>query len=522
MEKEHIGIRYGLYKDISNNILRIHVDDSENKLKGHISCEICDTNLIARKGDVKVHHFAHKSGERNCDSWNKPLTEWHLKWQDFFKVNNYGKLEYVIQNNNVKHRTDIYTNKHYCIEIQHSNINHDDIANREFFYGEKMFWIVDGTKDKFKFYFKTQNNYFVGKFNKDYIQSCERTVYIDTDYGLFELIKYVNNKRCIIKKINNIITDTTNLYKCFKKDERKNNDIHKQLYDYMKYNNNLNIIYYCKEYDEVLNKFTDTNYVFDKYLEKIGYVQYLNCSYWESLNNVKEQTNEICLEAIKQDYTNYNFVKNKSYEFNLLAIKQNGSILQFIDKDMQKEDLCLEAVKYNGLNLKHINEKMQTEEICLEALKENTHAFQYIKNKSESMCLKAVKINGLILEYIQPEMQTYQICLEAFKQNKDAIKYINESYRDKIFEYEFKTDKNVFQFIKNKPEHICLEAVRYNGLNLKYIGAEKQTYQICMAAIKQNKNAIAFSKIKNLKNKNRDNRDNNDLQLFLELKKEIA
>lgn len=354
MEKEHIGIRYGIYKDISNNVLRIHVDESEHKMKGYIFCEMCDTNLIARKGEVKVHHFAHKSGERNCDSWNKPLTEWHFKWQDFFKQNNYGKLEYVIEKDNSKHRTDIYTNKDYCIEIQHSNINHDDIANRENFYGEKMFWIVDGTNDKFEFYFKTQNNYFVGKFNKDYIQSCERTVYIDTDYGLFELIKYVNNKRCIIKKLNNI-NDSTNLYKCFKKDERKNNDIHKQLYDYMNYNNILNIDHYCKEYDEILDKFTDTKYVFDKYLKNIGYVQYLNCSYWESLKNVKEQTKEICLDAIKQDCNNYKFVKNKSYEFNLLAIKQNGSILQFIDKNMQNEELCLEAIKQNNNNYKTYN-----------------------------------------------------------------------------------------------------------------------------------------------------------------------
>ena len=58
MDKGHIGIRYGIYKDISNNTLRIHVDDTIHKMKKLIFCEICNTELIARKGDIKVHHFA--------------------------------------------------------------------------------------------------------------------------------------------------------------------------------------------------------------------------------------------------------------------------------------------------------------------------------------------------------------------------------------------------------------------------------------------------------------------------------
>ncbi|SHN90340.1 hypothetical protein BHECKSOX_531 [Bathymodiolus heckerae thiotrophic gill symbiont] len=39
-------------------------------------CQFCSSDLIAKCGDIKIHHWAHKS-KRNCDIWRENETEWH-------------------------------------------------------------------------------------------------------------------------------------------------------------------------------------------------------------------------------------------------------------------------------------------------------------------------------------------------------------------------------------------------------------------------------------------------------------
>ena len=355
-------LQYGYHLDTND---RIHIDDTLHEMKNKISCEICNTGLIFRKGSIKIHHFAHKSGERNCDSFKiNPLTEWHRKWQNYFKEHNYGTLEFVIKRDEQKHRTDIYTNTKYCVEIQHSNISHEDISKRETFYGERMLWIVDGLNTNFTFLFKTKNDYYIGKFNKSYIESCKKTIYIDTDYGLFEIIKYIRDKICIVKPIDKkLIAQSKILKRCFRKNQRSL--IYDELYKYMNYSNisELQNIHYCKEYNLEQNMFIDSKYIFDKYLKKLGYVQYLNNSYCESLENVIVQTDEICIEAIRQDYNNYEYVRNKSDEFNLKAVSQCGLVLKFIKESLQTEELCVKAIKqnYSAINFVLIKSKLVDE-----------------------------------------------------------------------------------------------------------------------------------------------------------------
>jgi len=46
-------------------------------------CPSCGSGLIARCGDVKINHWAHK-GTRNCDIWWENETEWHRQWKNQF------------------------------------------------------------------------------------------------------------------------------------------------------------------------------------------------------------------------------------------------------------------------------------------------------------------------------------------------------------------------------------------------------------------------------------------------------
>ena len=43
----------------------------------------CSSELIAKCGEVKVDHWAHK-GTRNCDPWWENETEWHRSWKNNF------------------------------------------------------------------------------------------------------------------------------------------------------------------------------------------------------------------------------------------------------------------------------------------------------------------------------------------------------------------------------------------------------------------------------------------------------
>ena len=46
-------------------------------------CPICGSELIAKCGEVKINHWAHK-GIRNCDPWWENETEWHRSWKNNF------------------------------------------------------------------------------------------------------------------------------------------------------------------------------------------------------------------------------------------------------------------------------------------------------------------------------------------------------------------------------------------------------------------------------------------------------
>ena len=110
------------------------------------------------------------------------------------------------------------------------------------------------------------------------------------------------------------------------------------------------------------------------YLKRLGY---------PLLFIIKNQTPELCKEAVKQKHYTLHaikHIKNKNYNLYLEAIKQNGMALQFVDiqDDALYQYLCLEAVKQNGLALQFIEK--QTYEICLEAVKQNGLALQYVAN----------------------------------------------------------------------------------------------------------------------------------------------
>lgn len=119
-----------------------HRREAEPGLPGH--CPLCGSAMVARCGDVRVRHWAHR-GRRICDHWWETETPWHRAWKDHFPVE-WQEVRHVAEDTEV-HIADVKTEHGQVIEFQHSYLSPDERRAREAFY-RRMVWVVDGLRRK--------------------------------------------------------------------------------------------------------------------------------------------------------------------------------------------------------------------------------------------------------------------------------------------------------------------------------------------------------------------------------------
>ena len=112
--------------------------------KATATCPCCDSEVVAKCGDKKVWHWAHKS-KQMCDHWWENETQWHRDWKNCFPEEWQEVVHFA--EDGEKHIADVKTPSGLVIEFQHSAIKPDEQRSRELFY-RKMIWIVDGTRLK--------------------------------------------------------------------------------------------------------------------------------------------------------------------------------------------------------------------------------------------------------------------------------------------------------------------------------------------------------------------------------------
>ncbi len=108
-------------------------------------CPYCKSEVIAKCGEQKVAHWAHKAN-KECDSWHDKETEWHLMWKNYFPESWQEIIKYDPITGE-KHIADVCTEKGFTLEFQHSAIKPEERQSRENFY-KNMNWVVDGTRLK--------------------------------------------------------------------------------------------------------------------------------------------------------------------------------------------------------------------------------------------------------------------------------------------------------------------------------------------------------------------------------------
>lgn len=108
------------------------------------SCPGCGQAMIAKCGNQRIHHWAHK-GVRSCDPWWEPETVWHRDWKERFDES--WQEVILVEGTGRKHIADVRTELGLVLEFQHSHISPVERRSREAFY-RNMVWIVDGTRLK--------------------------------------------------------------------------------------------------------------------------------------------------------------------------------------------------------------------------------------------------------------------------------------------------------------------------------------------------------------------------------------
>ena len=109
-------------------------------------CPSCGSELIAKCGEVYIHHWAHK---KKCDDhWWENETEWHRNWKNQFPNEWQEIIHYDASGE--KHIADVKTPDNWIIEFQHSAIKPEERRSRNKFYNKnsQLIWVVDCRRRK--------------------------------------------------------------------------------------------------------------------------------------------------------------------------------------------------------------------------------------------------------------------------------------------------------------------------------------------------------------------------------------
>ena len=125
---------------------RVFIDDIQSNKE--YFCPYCGAPLIPRRGDVRQHHFAHKSHHLCSDSWectnSYDVSPWHNEWQECFPKEN---QEIRFSLGETKHRADVLIGR-TVVEFQHSIMPVKAFDERNNFYynlNYKVIWLFDLT-----------------------------------------------------------------------------------------------------------------------------------------------------------------------------------------------------------------------------------------------------------------------------------------------------------------------------------------------------------------------------------------
>ena len=199
---------------------------------------------------------------------------------------------------------------------------------------------------------------------------------------------------------------------------------------------------------------------------------------------------EFWLNMVSRNHKMFKYVKNKSEDICILAVKQNGYALKYVPYNLITNEMCMSAVQQNGTALEYVPNNFITNEICIAAVQKDAWALKYVKEQTPEICLLAIKENGGVLQHVKD--QTEELCALAIKENYYAFKYVREQ-TEELCKLAVQEDGFMLEYVKTQTPEICELAVQKNWQALQCV--KNQTFAICFSAVMQSFDALEHVRI---------------------------
>lgn len=210
------------------------------------------------------------------------------------------------------------------------------------------------------------------------------------------------------------------------------------------------------------------------------------------LRYIREQTYDICKQAVTYNPNNISYVKNQLYDLCVIALEKEPQTLGYIKE--QYHELCeyaqhknnrviimtrnptyemsVYAVKKDPEYITSIPPEHVTYEMYKDAIEEqpqliSSHKYKYLQ--TYELAMNAVKKNGIYLQHIRSDLKDYNMCMEALMNNISATRYIDGFVDDDMYMEIIKKYSNALKYIYPQPYDICEFAYHRNNKNIKYI-----------------------------------------------------
>ncbi len=215
-----------------------------------------------------------------------------------------------------------------------------------------------------------------------------------------------------------------------------------------------------------------------------------------ALRDLDVQTEELCIISVKAHGDSLRHVQKPTAEICRWAVQRNPDALKYVDQSCTKmtkeetEEICILAIKVNYFALEYltgrmVEDKEQYFKFCKIAVQTNGYAMKYIDQSSEGrltteqlyeLCKIAVEEDGTSLKYIDQSCrrlnkeQMQDICTIALEQGyRVVIPYVEGPIKD---------DPEIYSLF-------CKRAVRKDGETLRLIEDRYVTNEIIKLAGKQ-------------------------------------
>lgn len=167
--------------------------DESNKNENYF-CQLCNQEVITKKGPQRAHHFAHKrtNGNKNAaysfcvDTWTYSYSKWRYNWMSQFPKEN---VEVPLDNGKEKHLTDVIIND-TVILFMAANTSFNTIVQRIMFFKSMKMNII--------FVFD-----FISLLENNVITQNQHTYFWDRPSSLFKNIYNINKNHQVYIQISN-------------------------------------------------------------------------------------------------------------------------------------------------------------------------------------------------------------------------------------------------------------------------------------------------------------------------------